>query len=42
VLQFKPGILLKPEIAEEVLDRVAVGIARARADVLAEGRGARR
>ena len=42
VLQFKPGILLKPEVAEEVLDRVAVGIARARADVLAEGRGARR
>ncbi len=29
VLQFKPGILLKPELAEELLDRVEVGIGRA-------------
>jgi acetylornithine/succinyldiaminopimelate/putrescine aminotransferase len=42
VLQFKPGILLKPEVAEELLDRVEVGIAKARQDVLSEGRGARR
>jgi acetylornithine/succinyldiaminopimelate/putrescine aminotransferase len=42
VLQFKPGILLKPEVAEELLDRVEVGIAKARQDVLPEGRGARR
>jgi acetylornithine/succinyldiaminopimelate/putrescine aminotransferase len=38
VLQFKPGILLKREVAEELLDRVEVGIAKARNDVLAEGR----
>jgi acetylornithine/succinyldiaminopimelate/putrescine aminotransferase len=42
VLQFKPGILLKPEVAEELLDRVEVGIAKARQDVMSEGRGARR
>jgi acetylornithine/succinyldiaminopimelate/putrescine aminotransferase len=42
VLQFKPGILLKPEVAEELLDRVEVGIAKARQDVRSEGRGARR
>ncbi|HEY5277264.1 MAG TPA: aminotransferase class III-fold pyridoxal phosphate-dependent enzyme, partial [Coriobacteriia bacterium] len=42
VLQFKPGILLKPEVAEELLDRVEVGIAKARQDVLSEGRGSRR
>lgn len=42
VLQFKPGILLKPEVAEELLDRVEVGIAKARQDVLGEGRRAAR
>jgi len=42
VLQFKPGILLKPEVAEELLDRVEVGIAKARHDVLSDGRGVRR
>jgi len=33
VLQFKPGILLKPELAEELLDRVEVGIGRAYREV---------
>ena len=32
VLQFKPGLLLEPDLAEELLDRVAVAIARARDD----------
>ena len=41
VLQFKPGILLKREVAEELLDRVEVGIAKARNDVLAEAGGRR-
>ena len=36
VLQYKPGILVKPELAEELLDRTEVGIAKARADVQAE------
>jgi acetylornithine/succinyldiaminopimelate/putrescine aminotransferase len=36
VLQYKPGILVKPELAEELLDRTEVGIARARADIQAE------
>jgi acetylornithine/succinyldiaminopimelate/putrescine aminotransferase len=36
VLQYKPGILLKPELAEELLDRTEVGIAKARADLQAE------
>ena len=36
VLQFKPGILVKPELAEELLDRTEVGIAKARADVMSE------
>jgi acetylornithine/succinyldiaminopimelate/putrescine aminotransferase len=40
VLQYKPGILLKPEVAEELLDRTEVGIARARNDVLGAGRTA--
>ncbi|MFC6237807.1 class-III pyridoxal-phosphate-dependent aminotransferase [Longivirga aurantiaca] len=40
VLQYKPGILLKPEVAEELLDRTEVGIARAREDVLGAGRKA--
>ncbi len=29
VLQFKPGILLKPEVADELLDRTEVAIGRA-------------
>ena len=29
VLQYKPGILLKPEVAEELLDRTEVAIGRA-------------
>jgi acetylornithine/succinyldiaminopimelate/putrescine aminotransferase len=37
VLQFKPGILLRPELAEELLDRVDVAIGRA----AREARGAR-
>lgn len=41
VLQFKPGILLKREVAEELLDRVEVSIAKARNDVLAEAGGRR-
>jgi len=32
VLQFKPGILLKPALAEEILDRVAVAVGQARGD----------
>jgi acetylornithine/succinyldiaminopimelate/putrescine aminotransferase len=32
VLQFKPGILLGPDLVDEVLDRTAVAIARARDD----------
>ena len=39
VLQYKPGILLKPEVAEELLDRTEVAIRRARAEV--RGGGAR-
>ena len=38
VLQFKPGILLKPEVAAELLDRVEVSIGQARNDVLGRGR----
>lgn len=37
VLQFKPGILLCPELVDEVLDRTEIAIAKARA----EARGAR-
>jgi acetylornithine/succinyldiaminopimelate/putrescine aminotransferase len=33
VLQFKPGILVKPELAEELLDRVEVGIGKAYREV---------
>ena len=31
VLQYKPGILMPPDLCEELLDRTAVGIARAEA-----------
>ena len=37
VLQFKPGILLGPELVDEVLDRTEVAIGQARA----EARGGR-
>jgi acetylornithine/succinyldiaminopimelate/putrescine aminotransferase len=33
VLQFKPGILLKPEVVDEVLDRAEVAIGRAYREV---------
>ncbi len=33
VLQYKPGILLKPEVTEELLDRTEVAIGKARRDV---------
>ena len=33
VLQFKPGILLRPELCEELLDRTEVAIRKARAEV---------
>jgi acetylornithine/succinyldiaminopimelate/putrescine aminotransferase len=36
VLQFKPGLLMTPELVDELLDRVATGIARAR-DAVAVG-----
>ncbi|MEI8057178.1 MAG: aminotransferase class III-fold pyridoxal phosphate-dependent enzyme [Actinomycetes bacterium] len=41
VLQYKPGILVKPELAEELLDRTEVGIAKALADVRALDRKSR-
>jgi acetylornithine/succinyldiaminopimelate/putrescine aminotransferase len=37
VLQFKPGLLLAPDLADELLDRVAVAIGRARTDSAARG-----
>lgn len=33
VLQYKPGILLKPEVAEELLDRTEVAIGKAYREV---------
>jgi hypothetical protein len=33
VLQFKPGILMGPDLVDEVLDRTAVGIELAREDM---------
>jgi hypothetical protein len=38
VLQFKPGILMGPELVDEVLDRTAIGIDLARRDVRTSGR----
>jgi acetylornithine/succinyldiaminopimelate/putrescine aminotransferase len=38
VLQFKPGLLLTPSLAEELLDRLAVAVARARDEVTRPGR----
>lgn len=40
VLQYKPGILLTPEVAEELLDRTQVAIGLARDDVMRSGRRA--
>ncbi|MDT7580472.1 MAG: hypothetical protein QOK35_1736, partial [Pseudonocardiales bacterium] len=37
VLQFKPGLLLAPDLADELLDRLAVAIGRARTDSAARG-----
>jgi acetylornithine/succinyldiaminopimelate/putrescine aminotransferase len=34
VLQFKPGILLRPELCEELLDRTEVAVRKARSEVL--------
>jgi acetylornithine/succinyldiaminopimelate/putrescine aminotransferase len=43
VLQFKPGILMRPELCEELIDRAGVAIGKARAEVRgAEVRGADR
>jgi acetylornithine/succinyldiaminopimelate/putrescine aminotransferase len=38
VLQFKPGLLLTPSLAEELLDRLAVAVARACDEVTRPGR----
>jgi hypothetical protein len=38
ILQFKPGILMGPDLVDEVLDRTAVGIGRALEDARAESR----
>jgi acetylornithine/succinyldiaminopimelate/putrescine aminotransferase len=40
VLQYKPGILLKPEIAEEMLDRTEIAIGKAFAEIRNERRSA--
>jgi acetylornithine/succinyldiaminopimelate/putrescine aminotransferase len=41
VLQFKPGILLRPELCEELLDRTEVAIRKSRAEVFgSSGSGA--
>jgi acetylornithine/succinyldiaminopimelate/putrescine aminotransferase len=41
VLQFKPGILMTPDLVEELLDRVAVGVSRAARRATPVGQGAR-
>jgi acetylornithine/succinyldiaminopimelate/putrescine aminotransferase len=38
VLQYKPGLLLKPEVAEEMLDRTEISIGKAWAEVKSMGR----
>ena len=38
ILQFKPGILMGPDLVDEVLDRVTVGIGMARDDARAQSR----
>jgi acetylornithine/succinyldiaminopimelate/putrescine aminotransferase len=40
MLQYKPGILLKPELVEELLDRTEVAIARSRDDLARASRRA--
>jgi acetylornithine/succinyldiaminopimelate/putrescine aminotransferase len=40
VLQYKPGILLKPEVAEELLDRTELAIGKAYAEIRNERRSA--
>jgi hypothetical protein len=40
VLQFKPGLLMTPDLVEELLDRVAVGVSRAARRATPVGRGA--
>ncbi|CAB4659985.1 unannotated protein [freshwater metagenome] len=40
VLQYKPGILLKPEVAEEMLDRTELAIGKAYAEIRNERRSA--
>jgi acetylornithine/succinyldiaminopimelate/putrescine aminotransferase len=42
VLQYKPGILMSAQLADELLDRTAVAIGLARDDVAAEGVGGAR
>ena len=37
VLQYKPGILMRPELCEDLLDRTEVAIRRALAEVRTEG-----
>jgi len=37
VLQFKPGLLMTPDLSEELLDRVAVAVAAARDDAAVPG-----
>jgi hypothetical protein len=38
VLQYKPGILLRPELCEELLDRTEVAVGKAWAEVRRSGR----
>jgi len=40
VLQYKPGILLKPEVAEELLDRTELAIGKAYAEIRSERKSA--
>jgi acetylornithine/succinyldiaminopimelate/putrescine aminotransferase len=40
VLQYKPGLLLKPEVAEEMLDRTEIAIGKAYAEIRTKGRSA--
>ena len=35
VLQFKPGVLMKPELADELLDRFEVAVGLAQRDAMA-------
>jgi hypothetical protein len=42
VLQYKPGLLMTPELSEELLDRTADAIARARDEVKRLPAGSRR